>query len=317
MTAPHLQVDVFEGRAAVTLVAGELSATVLPTLGLLGVSLRRGADEYLSLPGGVDGYAAGHTTGLPLLAPWANRLAADEYRVGTLAVDLADAPHVHRDPNGLAMHGTLFAEDGWEVVRLATDARSAVLVSRLDVGSRPDLLASFPFPHELTVEHRLDGTALSVATTVRATGRRRVPVSFGWHPYFRLPGARRSALRVGLPARRHLDLDARGIPTGVGTRVAAEETPLGSRSYDDLYALGRDRRIRLSAGERSLHVLLDRNYGYLQVYAPPEQNFCCLEPMTAPTNALVSGSCPLVSPGQSFTARFSVSPVPASREESA
>jgi galactose mutarotase-like enzyme len=317
VSSPHLRVDTFEGRASITLVAGDLSATVLPSLGLLGVSLRRGTDEYLSLAGGVDGYAAGHTTGLPLLAPWANRLAGDEYRVGALTVDVADAPHLHRDPNGLPMHGTLIAEEGWEVVRLATDARSAVLVSRLDVGARPDLLASFPFPHELTVEHRLDGAALSVATTVRATGRRRVPVSFGWHPYFRLPGARRSALRIGLPARRHLELDDRGIPTGVGTREAAEESPLGSRSYDDLYALGRDRRVSLSAGERSLRLLFDRNYGYLQVYAPPEHNFCCLEPMTAPTNALVSGSCPMVSPGQSFTARFSVSPVPASREEPA
>jgi galactose mutarotase-like enzyme len=312
-----VRVHTFEGHAAITLAVGELAATVLPSLGLLGVSLRRGTDEYLSLAGGVDGYVAGHVTGLPLLAPWANRLAGDEYRVGTLTVDLSDVPHLHRDPNGLPMHGTLIAEEGWEVVRLATDARSAVMVSRLDVGARPDLLASFPFPHELTVEHRLDATALSVATTVRATGRRRVPVSFGWHPYLRIPGARRGSLRIGMPARRHLELDERSIPTGVGVRAPAEEAPLGSRSYDDLYALGRDRRVSLAAGDRALRLLFDRNYGFLQVYAPPEQNFCCLEPMTAPTNALASGSCPLVSPGQSFTARFSISPVPAPREESA
>ncbi|HVN51491.1 MAG TPA: aldose 1-epimerase [Acidimicrobiales bacterium] len=308
MSAPHLRVHTYEAQAAVTLAAGDLSVTVLPSLGLLGASLRRGDDEYLSLHTGVDGYAAGHTTGLPLLAPWANRLSGDEYRVGALTVDLGGAPRVHRDVNRLPMHGTLGADTGWEIVRLATDVRSAVMVSRLDVGSRPDLLESFPFPHELTVEHRLDHTALSVVTTLRATGRRRVPVSFGWHPYFRLPGARRAALRVVLPARRHLELDERGIPTGVGTRAAAEEFPLGGRALDDLYALGRDRRVGLSAGERSLRLLLDRNYGFLQVYAPPDHNFCCLEPMTAPTNALVSGSCPMVSPGGSFTARFRISP---------
>jgi aldose 1-epimerase len=308
VSEPSIRIDTLDGRAAVSLVAGPLEAAVLPGLGLLGTSLRRGGDEFLSLNGGADGYAAGHTTGLPLLAPWANRLADDRYRVGALAVDLADAPRVHRDGSGLPIHGTLGADAGWELVRLATDARSAVMVSRLDVGSRPDLLESFPFPHVLTVEHRLDPTSLTVATTLRATGRRRVPVAFGWHPYFRLPGSRRSALRVGLPARRQLELDDRGIPTGGGSPLAAEDKALGTRALDDLYALGRDRRLSLTSGDRALRVLFDRNYGFLQVYAPPEQNVCCLEPMTAPTNALVTGSCPMVSPGQSFTARFSISP---------
>jgi aldose 1-epimerase len=283
-----------------------MATTVVPGLGLLTTSLRRDGDEYLALPHDLAGYAKGHTTGLPLLAPWANRLAGDTYKVGNLSVDLAGAPAVHRDDQGLPMHGTLAADPGWQVVRLGTDARSAVLVSQLDLGQRPDLLESFPFPHVLTVEHRLDAHSLTVATTLRASGRRRVPVAFGWHPYLRLPGARRNAIRLELPARRHLTLDDRGIPTGLGERVGAESGPLGSRAFDDLYALGRDRHLALSAGDRSLHVLFDRNYGFLQIYAPPDKNLCCLEPMTAPTNALVTGACPFVSPGRSFTARFSI-----------
>jgi galactose mutarotase-like enzyme len=182
-----------------------------------------------------------------------------------------------------------------------------VLVSHLDIGDRPDLLASFPFPHVLTVEHRLDAHSLTVSTTLRATGRRRVPVVFGWHPYLRVPGARRSALRLVLPVRRHLELDERGIPTGRGRRVDGESDPLGSRTFDDLYALGRDRRLALESGGRGVRLLFDRNYGYLQIYAPPDQNLCCLEPMTAPVDALTAGAYPSVPPGGSFTARFSLS----------
>jgi aldose 1-epimerase len=141
---------------------------------------------------------------------------------------------------------------------------------------------------------------------VRATGRRRVPVSFGWHPYLRLPGVRRAALRLLLPGRRHLELDDRGIPTGEGHKRPVEAESLGSRTFDDLYALGRDRRLGLEGGDRSLRLLFDRNYGYLQIYAPAGQNFVCLEPMTAPVDALVTGVCPFVSPGQAFTARFSI-----------
>ena len=306
---PSARLHLVDDQPAVTLSAGDLHATFLPGLGMLGTSLRKGSSEFLSLHAGVDGYAEGDTTGLPLLAPWANRLTGDEYKVGSLTVDVAEAPHIHRDGNGLPIHGTLGADRGWDLVRVATDARSAVLVGRLDVGARSDLLASFPFPHEVTVEYRLDALALTVATTIRATGRRRVPVSFGWHPYLRLPGVRRAALRLVLPARRHLLLDERGIPTGVGQKVPAEAEPLGSRTFDDLYALGRDRRLGLVGGEHELRLLFDRNYGYAQVYAPADLNVVCLEPMTAPVAALVTGACPFVSPGQSFTARFSIGPV--------
>jgi len=305
---PTARLHLFEDQPAVTLNAGELSATFLPGLGMLGASLRKGTNEFLSLHAGVNGYAKGHTTGLPLLAPWANRLGGDEYKVGSLTVDLAQAPRIHRDANGLPIHGTLGADTGWDLVRIATDAGSAVLVGRLDVGARPDLLESFPFPHELSVEYRLDALALTVATTIRATGRRRVPVSFGWHPYLRLPGVRRNAVRVVLPARRHLLLDERGIPTGEGHKVTAEADPLGSRTFDHLYALGRDRRLGLAGGEHEVRLRFDRNYGYTQVYAPGDLNLVCLEPMTAPVDALVTGACPFVSPGQSFTARFSIAP---------
>ena len=117
---------------------------------------------------------------------------------------------------------------------------------------------------------------------------------------------RRNALRVVLPACRHLELDERGIPTGVGHKRSAEAQPLGSRTFDDLFALARDRRLGLEGGGHSLRVLFDRNYGYAQDYAPADQNFVALEPMTAPVDALGSGACPFVSPGQAFTARFSI-----------
>jgi hypothetical protein len=46
----------------------------------------------------------------------------------------------------------------------------------------------------------------------------------------------------------------------------------------------------------------------MQVYAPPRKNLVCLEPMTAPTNALKAGTCPMVTPGGTFAARFSIRP---------
>jgi galactose mutarotase-like enzyme len=42
------------------------------------------------------------------------------------------------------------------------------------------------------------------------------------------------------------------------------------------------------------------------VYAPAGQPFVCLEPMTAPTNALVTGDHRVVAPGGAFTARYAI-----------
>ena len=141
---------------------------------------------------------------------------------------------------------------------------------------------------------------------MRPTGNRRVPVSFGWHPYLRLPGPPRRAWRLRLPARRHLLLDELGLPDGAWTAEPAEDAAIGGRAFDDLYALDADRRLAVATGGRQLTVELGQGYPYAQVFAPPGQEFVCLEPMTAPVNALGGGGCPLVDPGGSFSARFTV-----------
>jgi galactose mutarotase-like enzyme len=76
-----------------------LDATFVPIAGTVGASLRDGGDELLGRGLGVHRYARGGTTmGIPLLRPWVNRLAGDEYRVNATTVRLApDARAVARD----------------------------------------------------------------------------------------------------------------------------------------------------------------------------------------------------------------------------
>jgi galactose mutarotase-like enzyme len=305
---PTLRVGEVDGETAVTLAAGELEATFLPGLGLLGTSLRHRGEELLALPGGVAGYRGGNVTGLPLLAPWANRLPGWRYRAAGVEVDLHGLD-LHTDPGGLPIHGTLTAHGGWRLEHLAAEDGSAVLQASLDHGAFPELLAAFPFPHRLTVTATAREATLAVATTLEATGERPVPVAFGWHPYLRLPGAPRTAWRLLLPDRVHLDLDDRGLPTGKTADEPAEADPVGDRTYDDLYALGQGpaaRHLGLEAAGRRLLVGYGQGYGHAQVFAPPGAGFVCLEPMTGPTAALAAGTTPLVDPGASFTAEFTV-----------
>ncbi len=270
---------------------------------MLGASLRHRGEELLVLPHGLASYRAGHQAGLPLLAPWANRLGARSYEVDGTSVDLTGLA-LSTDDEGLPIHGTMTAQPGWEIRRL----EPGVLSVRFDYGGQPDLLAAFPFPHELIIDISVDGTSLSLTTTLRPTADRAVPVAFGWHPYLRLPGAPRRSWRLLLPACDHIELDGRGLPTGRSTPQPAEARPLGDRNFDDLYALTGDRELALEGGGRRVAVSYGEGYAYAQVFVPPRRRFACLEAMTAATNCLVVGGCPMVQPGDVHTSRFAISP---------
>jgi galactose mutarotase-like enzyme len=266
---------------------------------MTGVSLRCHGEEHLALPGGLDALRAGRTTGLPLLAPWANRLSGRRYRAAGVNVDLAGR-RIGIDDNGLPIHGLLVGRRGWSVNRLTTRGGTAGLRATIDVDA-----PEFPFPHRIEIAASVRDGQLRVDTTIAALGRRSVPVAFGWHPYLRLPNTPRSAWRLRLPPRLHRALDDRGIPNGAATRERAETAEVGMRTFDDLYALGRDRRLAFSSGDgRSIELHCGANYPYAQVWVPKGRPFAALEPMAAPTNALVSGDTPMAHRGEPFTARF-------------
>jgi aldose 1-epimerase len=170
----------------------------------------------------------------------------------------------------------------------------------------PELLHVFPFPHVLELAIRLEGGALTVDTTVTAR-ESAVPLSFGFHPYLAPPGAAREEWWVELPSRIALELDSFGLPTGGATELAAEAFSLGSRTYDDLFAVAPDASFSVTGGGRRATVELVSSYRYAQIYAPPDQPVICFEPMTAPVDALRSHEgLRSVPPGERASATFAL-----------
>ncbi|MFL5884847.1 MAG: aldose 1-epimerase [Thermoleophilaceae bacterium] len=287
-----------------------VEAQVAPEVGMVCCSLRHGADELLGQRGGLKKYAeSGSTMGIPFLYPWANRLRGFEYEAAGRRVELdPDSPLVRKDPNGLPIHGLLAASPYWEVSARSADGDGAKLAARLDFAAHDELMAAFPFPHAVEMEVTLRGSGLVIATTVTPTGDVPVPVSFGFHPYLQLPGTPRPEWQIAVPVRRHIEVDERKIPTGRTKPVRIEAGPLGERSFDDGYSeLDRPARFALWGGGRRLVVEFVRGYDFAQLFAPPDQELIAFEPMTAPTNALVSGDgLRFVEPGRAFTATFMV-----------
>ena len=291
--------------SAQTLRAGDLTAVFLPGHGMLGASLRHRGAEILRR---VDDLAAsatqGLTAGIPLMHPWANRLAGPRYAAAGREVTLdLDSPLLHRDPNGLPIHGVPWSMLAWQVSR----ATSTLLAARLD-WTHAALLAIFPFAHALEMVASLDPDGLTLVTTLVALDTVPVPVSFGFHPYVGLPGLARDEWRLELPAMRRLELDPLRLPTGDEQPLPAFNGALGGFEFDGGYALDHPRAaLAITGAGRRVSVDLHEGYAYAQVFAPVGKDFVALEPMTAPTNALVSGrALQLVAPGARYTATFRI-----------
>ena len=287
--------------SARTLVGGDLEAVFLPHHGMLGASLRHRGVEMLRRVEDLDAAAAnGSTAGIPLLHPWANRLAGSRYRAAGREVNLDPSSRLlHLDAHGLPMHGVPWSLLAWE----PTEARQDFLAARLE-WTRSDLLAVFPFRHRLEMAATLRSDGLTIETTLVAGPDGPVPVSFGFHPYFGLPDFPRAQWRLELPAMRRLILDPRGIPTGDEEPFDRLDAQLGELDFDDGFALMAEQASFSVAGAaRRITVEFLEGYPYVQVYAPKDKDYIALEPMTAPTSALTSGrGLRLVKPGEQFRA---------------
>src|SRR6266496_1029665 len=226
--------DFLKSPTASTLVAGDLEAVFLPAHGMLGASLRHRGVEILRRVEGLEAAAArGSSAGIPLLYPWANRLAEPRYRVlgQEVALDVS-SPLLHLDEHGLPMHGVPWPLLHWVV----TEARRDFTAARLE-WSTTDLLAVFPFRHRVELGAILRPDSLTLETTLVASSEGPVPVSFGFHPYLGLPERSRANWHLELPAMRKLLLDGRGIPTGDEERFGGFNAELGDNSSDDGFAL--------------------------------------------------------------------------------
>jgi galactose mutarotase-like enzyme len=282
--------------------ASELQAVWVPGAGMLGASLTHGGEELLWTGRGVEDYLrSGAFMGIPFLHPWANRLERFGYEAGGHVVDLDPAsPQILHDAGGLPIHGV--QSRSWEVLH----AEDSTLVAALDF-DRPELLAAFPFPHRIEMEIGIVGSTLTVAAALLPTADEPVPVAFGFHPYLRIGGVPRSEWEVSWPVSRRVVLDERLIPTGATEPADPIRGAIGRRTWDDGFECVEEAaRFTVRGGDRTIAVEFTEGFRVAQLFAPPAEDYVCIEPMTAPANALVRGGLEWVAPGDWRRAAFRI-----------
>ncbi|BDY29227.1 MULTISPECIES: aldose 1-epimerase [Mycolicibacterium] len=285
--------------------SSSLTATYVPVAGMICTSLADDGVEFLGQRRGLQAYiSSGKTMGIPILYPWANRLSASKYGINGAVVTLTPGvAGVRTDEHGVPIHGVLAANPGWLVIE-QTDNK---LVAVLDWGGKPRLLATFPFPHILTMSVTLADRTLTVDTTVMPSTAASVPLCFGYHPYLKLPDVPREQWQLQTPTMRHLPVDNWGIPTGETAEWPGGTELLKTTELDHGFDQVRDGSVfAISGGGRRVEVTFNRGYQAAQLFAPGNDDVIGIEPMAAPTDALRRGNYPMAVPGKPETSTFSI-----------
>jgi len=234
-------------------------------------------------------------SGIPFLAPWANRLNEQGFWANgkKYAFDM-DLGNVR---GATPIHGLLSSSPYWQVISVAGDKRSARTTSRLEFWRYPELMAQWPFAHEYEMTYTLKDGVLEVRVTVTNVSNDPMPVAIGFHPYYRIPDVSRDEWTGHIPARQRVVADNRLIPTGEYRAMdIPEKFPLRGRTLDDGFIdLQRDADGRavfsIESGDKKVETMFGPKYPVAIVWEPNAHNgqpqpFICFEPMTGITSAV-------------------------------
>ncbi len=248
---------------AVELRADGSSSTVslLPGRGALVARWQAGGHERLYLD---EATVADPTKnvrgGLPLLFPSPGKLEGGRFaRAGR--------------SGAMKQHG--FARDlPWTVERRAGASIDLAL------SSSADTLAVYPWDFAATLQVSLSDAHLRLAFRVKNTGSAVMPFAFGIHPYFAVHDKAGTTIRTA--ATRAYDNVSHQIVPFRGFALATGETDLHLLDHGSSESA-------LAADGRRVVVRGSPEFRRWVVWTLPGKEFVCLEPWTAPRNALNSG----------------------------
>ncbi|MEO7189852.1 MAG: aldose 1-epimerase [Vicinamibacterales bacterium] len=300
--APAYSADRADGIVRLRDMGSDVHVAVAPHAGNMAFEMKVCGHEILRFPfDSIEEFLQhdGGLQGIPLLAPWANRL--DEQAFYANGERFAFDMGLGNVRGAIPIHGFLSRAYEWQVGEIGADHSAAWVTSTLDVFANPRWMKQFPFAHRIGMTHRLESGTLEVATWIENMAAMPMPVSIGFHPYFTLTDSPRDEWTIAVGARSVWPLDSTKIPTGVKAPIATLfEDParvlLKNVDLDHVFGdlvrdhdgrstmtvTGRNQRIDVIAGPR---------YPCTVIYAPQspaaqDRNFICFEPMAAITNGI-------------------------------
>jgi galactose mutarotase-like enzyme len=152
---------------------------------------------------------------------------------------------------------------------------------QLQLSDTPETLTAYPFHFRLSMEVRLAPAALEISTVVENRSSDVMPFSFGLHPYFNLSSLAAAQVE-GLPPQclNHLTMEE--------ASTAAQMERLASGIDLLVKPTGTVRLVDEAAGT-SLELQLSHPLDLVVLWTEPPRPMVCMEPWSAPRQALLSG----------------------------
>jgi len=244
---------------------GPSAVTIAPERGAIVTRFRVGDRDLLFMD---ESTLADRTKnvrgGVPLLFPSPGRLAGDHFE------------HAGRS-GSMKQHG--FARDvAWTVDALSTeDAAQAAL----GITSTDATRAMYPWDFRLAVTYTLRGPRLRLEATVQNTGTEPLPFAFGIHPYFLVHD--KAGAAIATKATRAFDNVTKTTVPFHGFDLTAKEVDLhlvDHGSTDSALTWGDGARLAIRASPELRRWV---------VWTLAGRDFVCVEPWSAPADALNSG----------------------------
>ncbi|MEM9457457.1 MAG: galactose mutarotase [Myxococcota bacterium] len=170
-----------------------------------------------------------------------------------------------------------------------------------------DMREQFPWDFELTLRYALTGSTLTLGQLIANRDSIDLPFALGFHPYFAVPSADKGRAAIPTRATRAWDNVAkRAIELSGPISLGAGEVDLHLDDHGSNEAT-----LELPDGAR-IHLRGSEAFGRWVIWTLPDRDFVCLEPWTAPVNALNTGQNLLtVGPGQTRALEVAFTLLPA------
>ena len=238
---------------------------VLPARGAIVTRFRAGDRDVLYLdPATLTDRTKNVRGGIPVLFPSPGRLTGDRFERGGKS-------------GAMKQHG--FARDlPWTVEALSTERAARATLS---LESNDATRAVFPWEFRVEITYTLRGSRLRLDVTVVNMDKDTMPLSFGIHPYFLVRD--KAAVRIATRATRAFDNVTKKIVAFEGFDLAGSEVDLhliDHGSSESALTWGDGARAVLRASPELVRWV---------VWTVPGRDFVCLEPWTAPADALNTG----------------------------
>jgi len=228
-------------------------------------------DDFRARPG---------LNGIPLLAPFANRL--DEQAFYANGKKYNFDMELGNVRGAIPIHGYLSATKDWKLVEAKADAKGAWVTMKLDFYRNPQWMKQFPFAHTLEMMYRLEEGVLEVRTTIENLSVEPMPVAIGFHPYFQVTDSTREDWVLSVAAKTHWLLADNKIPTGQTEPIERffpnpKAIALKDFDLDDVFGdLERDAQGRavmsVTGKAQQLEVVLGPKYRSIVLYSPNPAN---------------------------------------------